>query len=454
MNSKRTSHFRSCFTYYPTLISVVSLLLATVFLNRAQEPGKGSIPLLQISPSWKNPATATIGLPSLFNGVVRFATDDAIYEGPPQFVRPSIRSGMWIPDGNETYTFFQRDEDRLNYDLLADTEGMPFVGRTREGKLGIYHTTPSRVERSMVKPQTPIPGGNGSFTRFRFPSAVGEVLAFIGYGVDNFKGVYRADRGSLVKVADVNTVAPGTEQRFHDFSYARVTPNGGVAFTGISTEGSGIYYWQNGELKPWVNKSVREPVSSAPYAGALLIGMENGWAYFTSFGPTLSIGRIQMEGGSIETLVSERDFSLQQGESLGAINYASVDHSKILFEAATHGAEFNLYLWEQGRVRALVRRGDEIDGKKIVSVRSGLQSLSGNRFVCLVDLQGKDSQEFARGVFLGELNPNKDKDIAVAQKSQAERGVSGWFKLGRAPIPVFARSTNQLEIPLPASPPR
>lgn len=412
------------------------------------------VQLIRISPVWQSAPVGAIGLPSLTGGVVRYATEDALFEGPPLAVRAAIRTSTWIPERTDAYSFFERDLDRLNYDLMGSDRGMTFVGRSRKGDVGIYSIQTNKQERAWVRAHTAIPEGTGNFERFQFPFTQGDAAVFIGHGENGQKGVYRATKAGVERVADASTLVPGREMSFRDFSYARILSNGAVVFTGYSVAGSGLYKYQAGELSTLVDRRTTEPTTRQPYAGALLVGAEDGWVYFTSFGGTLSIGRVRDDGSSVETLVRDTTQLPDLNAKVGAINYASIQQGRVLFEAAAKGNEFNLYLWDKGSVRPLVQRGADLAGGKIVAVRSGLQALQGNRFVCLADVQGEDPGSFQRAVYLGELTPGGATIVnAIATKTE-ERS---WFRLGFGPIPVFAReagsSTNSAITPLGSAKP-
>mgnify|MGYP000852620475 CR=1 FL=1 len=410
----------------------------------AEEPVKTTaIPLARVSAPWRNPATASLGLPSLRNGITRFATDGSIYEGPPQDVKPAIRSGDWIPEANETFVYFQRDSDRLNYDLRSDDAGMVFVGKNRKSEFGIYRTSLGRLSKPWVKPAQAIPHGVGNFGRLQYPASRGDVVVFLGYGSDEQKGVYRADKNVIQRIADRTTPMPGTGEPFHDFSYASVAQDGSVVFTGYSKAGSGIFISRNGEIKTLIDRTVREPRSSQPYAGALLAAVEEPWVYFTSFGGTLSIGRVRLDGSSVETLVHEGSFSDEQGRPLGAINYASVEGERVLFEGAFEGTAFNLFLWEKGSVRRLLQRGDSLDGGIVVGARSGLQSISGDQFVCQVDLQKPGETGFIRAVYTGRLSGAAPVPSIAKSSPRSPEGAANWLKLGQGAQPVFAREPTR-----------
>ena len=397
------------------------------------------IQLIRVSPTWQSPLVGAIGLPSLSGGLVRFATEEALYEGAPMAVRPFLKTSTWVPERTDPYAFFQKDTDRLNYDLNANERGMTFVGRSRRGELGIYSISTNRQERAWVRGTNQIPEGNGVFERLQYPVTQGEFTVFIGSGKEGQKGVYRATRSGIVRIADTSTNTQGNAAPFHDFSYARVSQDGTVYFTGYSTNGSALYRSRSGELTTLLDRKAIEPRTKKPYSGALLAGVEGDWVYFTSFGGSLSIGRVKIDGSSIETLVNDATLIPGSRAMIGAINYATVNQERILFEAATQGQEFSLYLYEKGAVRPLVRHGEELMGGKITLVRTGLQSLEGNRFVCLVDLQNDGEETFERAVYLGELTPGS---LAIANSIAKKSDDRSWFRLGFGPIPVFARESG------------
>lgn len=416
-----------------------TLIVGSPTQAASEEPTTSPPPLIRISPPWNSAPVGAIGLPSLQGGVVRFATEEALYEGPPLAVRPSLKISTWIPERTESYSFFERDLDRLNYDLLGSDRGMTFIGRSRKGDVGIYSIQTNKQEHAWVRAHTVIPQGTGNFERFQFAFTTGDATVFIGHGENGQKGVYRATKAGVERIADNSTMVPGREMKFQDFSYARILSNDVVAFTGYSVAGSGIYKYHAGELTTLIDRRTSEPTTQQGYSGVLLVGAEDGWVYFTSFGGTLSVGRVREDGSTIETIIRDTTTLPDLNAKVGAINYASIHRERILFEAAAKGNEFNLYLWEKGNVRPLVRRGDDLAGGKITSVRSGLQALHGNRFVCLADIQTEDPNVTQRAVYLGELIPGGATLVnAIATKTEEK----SWFRLGFGPIPVFAREST------------
>ncbi len=431
---------------------------AATFLHptgRAEEP-RSVVPLVRISQWWANPAVAAIGLPALQGDSVRFATEDAIYEGSIPSVRATVKASSFLPDSVDTWSHFQNDQDRLNYDLPGG-EDLVFVGKNARHEMGIYRASANRIVRTWVRSSIPIPEGSGRFQRLCYPQATGDSLVFIGYGENGQKGVYRAIKQTVDRMADTKTRAPGTEQPFTEFTYARVLEDGSVVFTGYTESGSGVYLAKSGQpLRSLLDRRSLEPRTRRPYAGALLVGVEDSWVYFTSFGGSLSIGRVRTDGSSIETVVNEETPLSGQTEKLGAINYVSVHQGRILFEAATHGTEFDLYLWEQGQVHALLRHGQRLEDGTVIGVRCGLEGLSTSHFTCLVDIDTGERNPLKRAVYLGRLPTTSGTGSILGAAPAAKTPVPGTaqFKLGRSPMNVAARefpsssSTNLESSPL------
>jgi hypothetical protein len=413
------------------------------------EPPPATPALVRVSAVWNNPGIALIGLPALRGSQVQFAADEAVYEGPLSGVRPVVKSSTYIPDTVDMFTFFEKDHERLNYDLIGGDD-LTFVGRGPRGDIGIYRVVTNRVVRSWIRPGVVV-APLEKLERLRYPHCQGGRLVFVGTSTSGRRGVYRANsEGAVEVVADTTINAPGTENRFRDFSYARVQPDGTVLFTGYSESGSGIYIARPGQSPArLVDRESTEPRSGRKYAGALLVGAEEGWAYFTSFGTTLSIGRARLDGSTVETLVADDLVPSAYTERIGAINYASVDHGRVLFEAATHAADFDVYLWEAGKIRAVVKHGDSLEGGKVTSVRIGLQALSGNRFTCLIDTgRPEDPTTFQRAVYVGDLSPGAGTHLSLLpSKAVQSGGILPWLKLGRSPMPVFAREPSAPEPP-------
>ncbi|HAM71353.1 MAG TPA: hypothetical protein DCM86_06895 [Verrucomicrobiales bacterium] len=430
---------------------VAALALAAQPLAAAPASGDPSFPtavsLVRVSPQWNDPAVALVGLPAIRSGVIRFAADEVLYEGTAPAVRPLVKSSTYLPDSVDTFTFFEKDHERLNYDLIAGEE-LLFVGRDPRGNQGIFHCSSNKLIHAWVPAGAQVPGALERFAKVRYPHGIAGRVAFVGYTAEGRRGVYRASsEGVLERVADTQVTAPGTEVRFTDFSYARLLRDGTVVFTGYSEAGSGIYVAREGQgLVRLIDRQTVEPRTKRNYAGVLLVGVEDRWAYFTSFGATLSIGRIQLDGSTLETLVADDAIPSLYPERIGAINYASVDHERVLFEAATHGTDFDIFLWEAGKVRPVVRHGDLLEGGKVCGLRVGLQGLSGSRFACLLDIRKGEAAPVQRAVYMGDLSPAAAQSVgAVAPKASQSRDLIPWLKLGRSPVSVFAREPSQPE---------
>ncbi|MBM3848415.1 MAG: hypothetical protein FJ405_19285, partial [Verrucomicrobia bacterium] len=181
-------------TISPKKLSGMLLAFALPFCGIAQEtpkpaqvlpPVEEPVQLLLISQIWKSPAPGAIGLPSFSAGFVRFATEDAIHEGPMLLVRPSIWAASWVPGTGESFSYFQRDPDPLNYDMQADARGVAFVGRNRAGQHGIYHYSTNKIERTLVKAASTVPGLSTPFQRLRYPFVQGSRAIFLGESEGN-----------------------------------------------------------------------------------------------------------------------------------------------------------------------------------------------------------------------------------------------------------------------------
>jgi hypothetical protein len=115
-------------------------------------------------------------------------------------------------------------------------------------------TLPGYVLVKVADTNTLIPSGVGSFLEFGTPAFNGGTIAFRADGILGQKGIYAFHDGSLTRIADLNTPAPGADGDFTFFSSVNLThlvsvaSDGSVAFIGQHAKGMGIYTNRTGAL--------------------------------------------------------------------------------------------------------------------------------------------------------------------------------------------------------------
>lgn len=158
----------------------------------------------------------------------------------------------------------------------------------------------------VADPNTPIPGGSGTFTFVSEPLVSGGNVAFLGQGSSGQQGIYLFEGGVLVRVADSNTPIPNGSGNFV-FIFLPALSGGNVAFfgqTGFGPEGhqEGIYLFQGGVLSRVADLNTPIPGGSGqhftnflpPFAGVIspahVSGTNVAFRGFGLFGPTFQPG--------------------------------------------------------------------------------------------------------------------------------------------------------------------
>lgn len=174
-------------------------------------------------------------------------------------------------------------------DFVIDQDSVAFIGIGSSLPLqeGIYANIGGQLKR-IADTNTPIPGGQGSFSRFTNYFASSEQtriafdngsVVFNGFGSDNQQGIYTNISGTLKVVADRNTSIPGGTGKFTSFG----TPSldkGNIAFVG----NGGVYTTLGGSLKKVIaaNDSLNAKIVSSVSIGREALS-ENQIAFFVEF---------------------------------------------------------------------------------------------------------------------------------------------------------------------------
>ena len=124
-----------------------------------------------------------------------------------------------------------------------------FTGGGFNTNTGIYESTVSGSISVVVDINTAIPDGTGTFTFFdtRFPNVDDGQIVFVGAGSNSQSGIYLVDGNGITKVADRNTLQPGSTNPFSDLREP-IVDDGRVFFQGNGSEGLGIYKFEDGEI--------------------------------------------------------------------------------------------------------------------------------------------------------------------------------------------------------------
>jgi hypothetical protein len=185
--------------------------------------------------------------------------------------------------------------------------------RARAEKLAGY------VIEKVADTGTPVPAGTGNFVSLGVPCINGGTIAFRGDGGAGQKGVYALVGGTLTKVADLNTPVPGGPGNFTFFSAASlygnlsVASDGGVAFIGKSTAGTGVYTNSAGPLSILVDETFPVPRNPAgQFVNFFHISYDGGQVAVTALSDGFLEG-LYLADGSTVSLVADQGTPIPGG---------------------------------------------------------------------------------------------------------------------------------------------
>lgn len=299
----------------------------------------------------------------------------------------TIADANTVPPGETTalsgYTAFSFDGTRTLFGAR--------VGFT--GRYAIY-LDDGGVLSVVASPQTPIPGGIGTFDIFQGLSLSSVAAAFIGSGPAGSggrdQGVYKSVGGVLELVADESSAVPGGMGNLNSFTHVRIDGQT-VAFR--SRGGRGIYATRaTGELRAVADENTPIP---------------SGDSNFTGF------SQFSAQGGKVAFQGYDRNLS-------GPGNGSSYE---------------GLFLEQAGKHWKITDIYEDLDGKEIWNYRIDHRGLSGDALLFRVKFLDK-----SEAVFLAQWDPIPVLDIKPGS------GADGIKPLGQDIIPVALLGSQTFDV--------
>lgn len=182
-----------------------------------------------------------------------------------------------------------------------------FQGRDVASHDGIYVRTPAGALSPVATARTPIPGGTGAFEYVDQPMSDGASVVFRG-GTLSSVGLYLGRGSSLSVVADTATEIPGYPGTFGFLEQADLDA-GTVAFLGgdASFYNYGLYSYASGQVGV-----VADILTALPGGGGTFVGfggpaVGSAGVLFLGFGSNGEYGLYRSVGGAIEPLLRVGD---------------------------------------------------------------------------------------------------------------------------------------------------
>lgn len=311
-----------------------------------------------------------------------------------------------IPDGTGNFTSLNSPRVRSRSPSGPSMGGgrVAFIGTGSSGQVGVY-TNIGGVLRAVADTNTPITDGAGNFANFDFVSTDGVNVAFLGLDDISPVGVYAEIGGTLVVIADTNTVAPGGTYTFISLEGASIDV-GDVAFFGFAPGRLGIFTNIGGVLAVAADTNTPIPGGTENFAGfSISSSISGGNVVFVALNSMTELGVYSNIGGSLRVVVdgntvlpggignfNARDFGL-----LG-----SIDGENVLFNGAGVGSGVHgLFAEIGGSLIKVVDDNDMLEGKTIRFINGNTSrgdALSGNEVAFLAGF-ADDSQ----GLFVATI---------------------------------------------------
>jgi hypothetical protein len=272
---------------------------------------------------------------------------------------------------------------------------------------GIY-TRSLDILRAVATQDTPVPGGQGTFASHFSPivSSDSGNAAFTNWGFGGQEGVYTEIGGTLDFVANLNTPIPGGQGNFTrpsgSMAFDEVSLSGdNVAFVGRGVGQEGIYSDVGGALGVVVDLNTVLPGGTEPatgFRGPSIDGTD--FAFYASRG-TAHKGIYSMIDGTlhvvadVQTPVPGLPFTFSLFDVFTALHDESV-----VFWGRTAGGYAGIFFYHRGTIFKVIDNTDTLNGKTVAHPTFGPHALSHGRVAFKVTFD-----DFTQGVYVARFLP-------------------------------------------------
>ena len=158
-----------------------------------------------------------------------------------------------IPGGDGNFVYFSWPS--------LDDENLLFSGRGSDDQEGIYRFRDGTIE-SVVDRETTFPDVSINLSQ-SWPTIDGQTIAFRGSS-DGERAIYALTNGEIAKVADSTTPLPGGTGKFNTFG-PPVISSGQIVFEAETSSGQGIYAYEDETLRTVADTTTRIPGDDATF---------------------------------------------------------------------------------------------------------------------------------------------------------------------------------------------
>jgi hypothetical protein len=225
----------------------------------------------------------------------------------------------------------------------------PSVAASEPLLRGVYRSAGGAIT-TIVDSNTPVPGGTGSFTQIGDnPSVSGGVVAFAAFGVDQ-GGIYSGDGGPLTTVADQSTPIPGGMGSFDRFKLGPSIAAGRVAFENLDLSfplERGVYLWSGGLLQAVADLTTPIPGSTGSFSDFVGFSSldDDGALAFIGRGNAPVEGIYIDDGVSLRVVVDTNTPVPGDGVSFHSFgNHVSLSQGQVAFRGVTADGHMGIYV--------------------------------------------------------------------------------------------------------------
>jgi hypothetical protein len=287
---------------------------------------------------------------------------------------------------------------------------------------GIFRFDSGAISR-IADLNSPVPGRTGGFLEFGTSSADDGQVAFIGEDFEDVEeGVYLGDGGHLKRVADTTTVVPGQAGHFEFFN-AVVADNTKLALIADSASATGVYLHDRvtGSLTRVADSGTQAPGraenfvdfgdgfggldlddGSIGFIGHFGVGRSGGSGVYVVDANSGEITRIADTTSTVpddEGFFRDAFTAVSLDGGLVALGYGLEGNSRP-FPPIPQTPFFGVYTNLSGSLESLLRDGDVLDGKVVRRAYIGAEGLDGNQIaMSVVFVDGTE------GIYVATLVP-------------------------------------------------
>lgn len=258
--------------------------------------------------------------------------------------------------------------------FLSDNK-VVFVGNGSGEEHGLYAWTNNAIIK-LYDTTTLMPGRSDNFSRFGWPSVVGNQFAFLGFSKQNpdnyvdYRAVYLSSNGVLSVLADTNTPLPNVGGTFRGSSSQVAFDGTNVSWWAWNADDiGGIFRVSSGTLTSLADQLTANPATAQNFNGFISPPtIYSGRTYLVGHDPSFKTTLFYRDIGGPLTVVSKPGDTIpSRGNTFDSLGYpAQTSSSAGVFFDGTEGAGYHgIFYWNGSTTVKVIDTLDTLDGQAI-----------------------------------------------------------------------------------------